>query len=117
MTDPKIAEAIINFLVATPQALAFLLAAFFSGHLWIFIVLTYIKSTARGNTRLDNFYGKLILGIGWYSIVLLPIYAIRYHSLEFQYLLILNSIGSTLEFGLIFQTIIFFAFTKFAREK
>lgn len=115
--DPKLVEAATEFLIATPVAMVFLVLAFLSGHLWIFILLTYAKSTSRGNRKIDNTYGKIALGIAWLAIVLLPVYYCRNHSLDFQPELILDVLPSTMIYALCIQLPAFWVIATLFRER
>ena len=61
--------------------------------------------------------GKLSLGAGWYSLILVPIYLIKFGSLNFEYESILNILLMSVVIGLFLQMILFILITKFIRER
>jgi hypothetical protein len=117
MVDPKIVESIVAFLIATPRVLFSLIASFFSGHLWMFIVLTYAKRSRRGNTRIDNPYGRIAIGVGWFVLVMLVVYWVRYGCLDLQDERIMEVLIPTLAFGISLEMVAFVLVTSLAKER
>jgi hypothetical protein len=75
--DGSIEQQLIDYLRQTPKAVAVLIFSFFSGQLWVFIIIAYLKKTTKGNKLLNSIHGKTALGLFWFTLVLIPIYYIR----------------------------------------
>jgi hypothetical protein len=112
----EIEKKIIEFLVATPKALALIILSFFSGQLWFFVLITYFKSNAKGNKYLNNYYSKLAIGIIWFIIVNLPIHFIRI-GFEIDDNNIFLNFFYTIIYGFVLQGIIFTLIVAIKKEK
>lgn len=100
---------ILEYLIATPKILALAIFSFLSGHLWIFVYFTYYKNITgkKGKGKINNKFGKLILGLLWYTLVLIPLYAYEYGQLiRFNYDGILELVISTIVIGLFLQALL-----------
>ena len=104
---PEIIDVLIKFLLKTPKILALSIFSYLSGHLWMFIILTYFKKGTKGNKILNNMVGRLSLGFCWYALVLIPVYWLFVGDCFLEYENILRVITPTIVFGLAFQLVSF----------
>lgn len=108
-------EKIFEYVLNTPKALVTLVFSWLSGHLWVYIVLTYFKDGTKGKKFLDGHIGKTAIGLLWFSLIMIPTYYFSHSSLNIEYEKLLSSVFSTLLYGLALQAIIFILLTLFKR--
>jgi hypothetical protein len=101
----SISEPVLEYLRQTPYALAVLVFSYFSGQLWTFLILGYLKKGTAGNRVLNSVAGKVSLGIAWFALVLVPIFYLSHESLRFTYDSILSVVIATLVAGLCAQVL------------
>ncbi|KTC22065.1 hypothetical protein AO390_04005 [Pseudomonas marginalis ICMP 11289] len=105
----KIEEKILEYLLATPKALAILAASFVSGHLWIFVIKAYRKRT-KASHFVESKTGRTAVGLLWMAAVLFVIYVSRFRDLSFDYEKILIICIPTIIVSLFVQLVIFVLF-------
>jgi hypothetical protein len=106
-----IRKKILDFFLATPKALFFVLCSFFSGQLWMYIVFSYFKTGTKGNTYLNNKYGKTALGACWFVLFIIPIYLFKFRTWQVEADKILSIIFETVLLGAFFQLVLFMIIT------
>ena len=112
----EIKEKIFGYLIATPKMLFLAVLSFLSGHFWVYIYFAYIKNGSRSAKRIDNLYGKVVLGLIWFAIILTILYGIMHKTiLNIQYELIMDLILSTILIGLFLQAILFILILKLSK--
>ncbi|WP_144373039.1 hypothetical protein [Vogesella urethralis] len=72
--EKKAIEYIFGFVTAP----AVLIMAFFSGHLWIYVYFEFFAKLTKRKSMVDNNYGKISVGLIWFSFFLLPIVLYKY---------------------------------------
>ncbi|WP_368770491.1 hypothetical protein [Enterobacter cloacae] len=107
----KLWEEIVAYLIATPKVLGAFCAAYFSGHLWVFIIFGFFIKKKSVKNLVDKFWGKVSLGIIWLGFVSAPVYYLRYNTLIVSYDDYLNILYTTVLFSFFIQFIIMAAFT------
>jgi hypothetical protein len=104
-------KRVVDFFLATPKALFFAVCSFFSGQLWVYIVFSYFKKSTKGNTYLNNKYGKTALGACWFVLFMIPIYLFKYKSWQVDADKILGVILEAVLIGAFFQLVFFIVIT------
>ena len=116
LDNKEIGKKVLEWLLATPKALAILICSFLSGQMWFFIIVTYLKTTNKGNTYINNKVAKTVMGLLWFSMINLPIHLLR-HGAEISYDNIFSSYLYTLLYGFVLQAIIVILVVSFKKEK
>ena len=111
----KVKEAVFEHIISTPMYIATLFFAFLSGHLWAYIVLVYF--TKKERALLTNICGKTILGILWFSFILIPIYLVTYKNLIINQENLIKVMSSVILFSLVTQLIVFIIINLVKRGK
>lgn len=115
--EKDIKNDIGQYLHNTPKALAVVVAAFFSGHLWVFVITAFIRSKTKGNGMMQSPTGRIAIGLIWLTGVLVPIYRLKFGDFEFDYENILQIIIPTIVIGLFFQLLLFSLFVCLGDRK
>jgi hypothetical protein len=102
-----IQKQVTAYLAATPKAAGLLVMSFFSGQLWVFIIMAFLRSSTRGNKLIQGPTGRTAVGLAWHGTVLVPIYLFKFHQYDFDYQRILEVVIPTIVTGLLIQLIIF----------
>ena len=113
----EIENKIFSYILNTPSVLGTIAISFLSGHLWAFIIITYLKKGKKGKSFLNAKTGKTAIGLLWFSIIILPIYYISNGTFNIEYEKLLDSVVTTLLFGLALQAIIFALIVSFKGEQ
>ncbi len=111
----EIVQSVVNFIIGSPKVLATLVLSWVSGHTWSYIVFTYFRDKKNSTGFFDGWMGKVALGLLWFSLVLLPIYAIVHGSFSIEYDKVLDVVFSTILYSYVLQAVIFIAITLFKR--
>lgn len=90
--------------------------SFFSGQLWAF-VLTAFRSKTRGNKLIESFWGRVAIGVIWFTAVCVPMYLFKYRDVDFQYDRLLQIAIPTVVTGMLVQLIFFALFVCFGNRK
>ena len=112
----EIQKKAIEYIIQTPKLLGFVIVSFLSGHLWYFIITTYIKVGRKGNTLLNNKIGKTTIGAFWNVLVLMAFYMITQKIITITWEQALEVVFATLLIGMVIQILIFAFFVKFIKE-
>jgi len=115
--DEELNKKALEFLVKTPKAMLFCIFSFFSGQLWVFIIITYLKKTKKGNKYLDKFYSKLGIGSFWFLVISSPFYIQKYHVFNFDFLKFLDIFCNTLMLAVFLQLLVFILVISLAKER
>lgn len=113
----KISEKVIEYLIATPKALLFVVCSYFSGQLWLFIISTYFKKGKKGNKHLEGIIGRTALGIAWFALFLAPIHWLKFQTFQVEPENIFSILLGTILLAGFAQTIAFILITLFKSEK
>ena len=108
---------LLEHLAETPKAMGALAVSFVSGHLWYFIVTTFIRSKTKGNPVLKEIVGKTGLGLLWFSLILILCYWWKHGKFDFAYQGMLEITIPVLVFGLAGQLVIFCLFVIFGDRR
>ncbi|WP_160292685.1 hypothetical protein [Burkholderia gladioli] len=103
----------LDYVLATPAAIAVLVASFLSGHLWLFIIKNLRKKRTTGHQLVESVTGRVALGLLWLTAVLFFVYIFRFKDCSFEYGKILLVFIPTIIFGVFFQLLIFAAYLIF----
>lgn len=114
MEDIK--KEILKYIVSTPKATAVVFFSFISGNLWNFVVMSYLTNNAKAVKYLDTYYCKVSLGIIWYSIIMYPLYCIKYGFTEVLLESVFNIIWQTLLIGLFIQGLVTLLIIKLIKK-
>lgn len=101
----ELIDAIVKFLISSPSILILTICMYFSGHLWVYIILSYISKKER--KFLNNWISKTALGLMWFSLVFVLINLITYRNFNFNVILLLRSLITVTIIALAVQAIIF----------
>ena len=72
--------ALLQFLTSSPYIICTVALSYISGHLWVYIILSYFSKKER--KILYSLFGRLSLGLMWFAAVLIPAYIIRFKSVN-----------------------------------
>lgn len=106
----------IEYVVESPKLLGFAVISYLSGHLWYFIISTYYKKTKKGNTLINNKYGKIAVGGFYNALIFYPFHLFINKSLMVNWEQMLDLILTTMLFSMTLQIIIFGLYIKFSKE-
>lgn len=109
----KIESAVTDYLLSKPIVLVALIVSYLSGHLWGFIAYTFFLSKDPEKTSVNNFWGRIAVGLCWLAFVSAPIYYFVYDTLMITTENYLNIISPTLVCSLFLQFIILVMLTCF----
>lgn len=115
--DKEIYKKLLEYLLTTPKALAVLIASFFSGHLWSYILAAYVRKSTKGSPIMNSKTGRTSIGFVWFVGILVPIYVAVYRDLSFEYEKILHIVLPTIVLGLFVQFLIVILFFYFGEPK
>ena len=101
---------ISEYLKSTPKAVALLFCSYFCGHLWVFILLAYIKKGTKGDTIIKSTAGKTTLGFCWFAFLMCPIYIIKHKTISVEHDKLLDLVYPTILIGIFLQVVIFIIF-------
>jgi hypothetical protein len=108
----SVADVLSNYLRATPQAIAVLIVAFLSGHLWVYIITAYLRRNTKGNRLLQSTAGRIAIGMAWLAVVMIPVYFTEYGTWPADYGNILAIVIPTIVLALFAQVVIFGLFVS-----
>lgn len=100
-----------EYILATPQAIAFFFFSWVSGHLWAYVVFTYCQKKENSKGFFDGHTGKVTLGVLWFTIVGAPFYCLKNDRITVDYALLLDLSYSIVMVSLFIQGVIFFIIT------
>ena len=112
---PEVAAALIGLLVTSPPLLIAVTLAYFSGHLWTYIILSYVSKKER--KILCSRLGRIGVGLIWFALLSIPVSAILYSNLLFSTERLASISITTAISSLALQAIILIAINFFARER
>lgn len=108
----EVLQQVIGYIVATPKALGGLFCSYFSGQLWAFLTVAYLKKNTRGNKMLDNLSAKIGLGSAWFCLISLPIYWLKNDNLNLEFESFLNILPPAIVVSFALQLFIYLAIAK-----
>lgn len=115
--EKSLEKDVVQFLHETPKALAVVVAAFFSGHLWVFVITAFVRSKTKGNGMVQSLTGRTAIGLIWLTGTLVPIYRIKFGDFAFDYDKILQVTIPTIVTGLFVQLLLFAMFVCLGDRK
>lgn len=98
--------ALLQLLTSSPYIICTVALSYFSGHLWAYIILSYLSKKER--KILYSLFGKLSLGLMWFALVLIPIYLVRFKSVNIIGEQLLEILITVLAIAFALQLIILF---------
>lgn len=108
---------LLDYLKKTPKAVVVFVVSYFSGHLWVFVLTTFLRSKTRGNKLLQSKTGKTAVGLLWFAPVLALVYWMKFGEFNFYYAHILSVVIPSIMVGLIVQLFVFTLFVTFGDRK
>ncbi len=108
----EVTQQVIGYIIATPKVFGGLFCSYFSGQLWAFLTIAYLKKNTRGNKLLDNYPAKIALGSSWFCVVALPIYWLKYDNFNLNYDSFINILPPAIIVSFALQIFIFLAVAK-----
>ena len=96
----RLEEYIIELMWEIPELAGLLLASWISGFVWSYIFMIHVKTSTRGNSILKMVRTKVVIGICWNAMLIIPIYYSIHRSFGFTYKQTLNLLIPTVIFGL-----------------
>lgn len=109
-------DKVLEYLLATPAALATVVFAFISGHMWTYIVFTYFQDKKKAKGHFDGWIGKVALGLFWFAIVCAPVYWCLHRSFSIKYGNVLECVVPTILYGMVLQGLVFAALAILKKE-
>jgi hypothetical protein len=103
--DKKNLDRLLEYVYKIPQLLGLAVISFFSGHLWLWVIFAFYKTTTKGDKYLTNNYAKTALGVFWFAIFLFPAYLIKFGANSTVDTNVFQLIGFTLILGSFVQGI------------
>jgi hypothetical protein len=113
----QLQQQILEYLRQTPIAVGVLVMSFFSGQLWAFIITAFIRTKTRGNRLIESFWGRMAMGILWFTAISVPMYLWRFGNYEFEYGNLVRIAIPTMVTGMLAQIIIFALFGYFGGRR
>lgn len=110
-----IITAIIRLLVGSPPLLIMFASAYLSGHMWTYLILSYVSKKER--KILYSLIGRVSIGITWFAFVAIPVSLIIYKNVLFSVERLVSISITTTVFSLASQAILLFVINVIAREK
>ena len=110
-------QHIVGYIVTTPKVLGGLFCSYFSGQLWAFLTVAYFKKNARGNKMLDSVPAKVALGSCWFCLIGLPIYWMKYDSVDLNYESFLDILPAVIIVSFALQLFVYLAVAKWGANK
>jgi hypothetical protein len=111
--ESTVTSQLVEYLKATPQAIAVVFFAFLEGHLWVFMITAYVRDKTKGNKLIMSVAGKVTIGLLWITLNMVIIYAIQYQSWPMKYENILEIVVPTIVLSLLLQLLIFLGCLKY----
>jgi asparagine N-glycosylation enzyme membrane subunit Stt3 len=115
--NDEIEKTLIAYLVKTPKALALAVFSYLSGQLWLYLIFAHFRTTGKGKSLLDNFAGKMGLGVLWHGVVLVPLYLIQNGATAFDHEKIFALTVPVIVFALVAQTLVLIIVTIIYRAR
>ncbi|NTW70419.1 MAG: hypothetical protein HGB23_11365 [Chlorobiaceae bacterium] len=115
--EKSIEKEVVDYLRETPKAMAVVVVAFLSGHLWVFVITAFIRSRTKGNKMVQSVIGRTAIGIVWLTGILVPLYCMKYGDFGFEYDRILQVAIPTTVTGLFIQLFLFIIFITVGDRK
>jgi hypothetical protein len=115
--DKQVGQKFLEYLWKVPQLFGLLIASFLSGHLWLWIIFAFYKSTTKGDKYLANNYAKTALGVAWFALILFPLYLYKHGFNSTVDTEIFDLIGFTIILGLFLQGLGFIAIVLINNKK
>lgn len=115
--EKNILEKLMEFFSDTPKAMAVAVVAFLIGHLWVFVITTFVRSKTKGNRMLSSPASRVTIGLAWLTAIFIPLYRFSFGDYAFEYDKILQIVIPTIVFGLFAQLILFIIFLVFGDRK
>jgi len=112
-------NAAFDIIVSSPLMLLTIALAWVSGHLWAYILLSWFSKKERKRLvakLIDSRFGRIVLGLCWFSIIIIPVHLVFYRSLSFTFYSVISVLPNVLVFGLAIHTLIF-AYVNFLFKK
>ncbi len=106
----------IDYIVEIPQLLGLAVVSLLNGHLWNFIIITYVKKGRKGNSWLNTKLGKTAIGVSWNALVFIPFQLSINHTIIVEWNHIINLMLVTLLASMVFELIIFGIVIKLCKE-
>lgn len=100
----KFMDELVKLLASCPYAMITLAVANISGHLWTYIIFAFLCK--REKTILNKEIAKIGLGLMWFALVLLPIYAVLYNSITVTEIHLAEIVITDLVISLVLQAVI-----------
>ena len=115
--EKSIEKEVLEYLRETPKAMAVVVASFLSGHLWVFVITTFVRSKTKNNKLILSLTGRTAIGLFWLTSTLVPIYRLNFGDFAFEYDRILQVAIPTTVTGLFVQLVLFGLFVIFGDRK
>lgn len=110
-----IITAFIRIIINSPPLLVLSVTAYISGHLWAYIILTYVSKKER--KILCSLLGRISCGVAWFALIAIPVSIVTYCNLLFTIDRIISISITTTIFSLALQSLILILINFFARER
>lgn len=110
----QIVDAFTRFLMSSPYYLVPFVFAFFSGHVWSYIILSYFSKKER--KVLHSFIGRSALGIVWFALIFFFIHLMMYTTLKIDFESFKTVILTTVVVSFALQALILGAITIICRK-
>lgn len=114
-SEDQVAAAIIGWVVKTPAALSTLFFSYISGHMWSYIIFTYIRKRKHEKGFFDNTKGRVSLGLAWHALIAVPLYLIYFGNFKISYENYIEIAYDVIIIALAIQALIFATVTIFKK--
>ncbi len=105
---------LLKVLAGSPLMLIAVALACCSGHLWSYIILSYFSKKER--KILESFYGRISLGLIWFSLIYIPIHFIHVRKLLFDLNSIIQMLPNVIIVSLALQALLFIVINFLSRK-
>ena len=103
-------NTILDVIISSPILLLTVATAWVSGHLWAYILMSCFTKKERGSLMvnfIESRFGRIVLGLFWFSVVIIPVHFVYYRKLSFDLDSIASVLPNVIVFGLAIQALIF----------
>ena len=104
LTDIFISK-FVEWITSSPYLMILIAIMYLSGHIWVYIVFTYCSKKER--KLLNSIVGRLVLGLLWIALILIPTYIITYKSTTIEWEYFTDILSTAVVLALAIQAVIF----------
>lgn len=110
---PDVMNKFWEHISSSPHLLGLLFSSWLSGHFWLFIMFNFVGKKKNEKAMIDNFMGKIAIGVSWFLLIVYSIHIITAQKFYIEYTQVIDLILTSIIVGFILQFLIYTACTLF----